>query len=157
MGDAPAATNGTSRLVWATVAAGILAGGGYVLSDYGNERTGVSDDPAPTSTSSTAPVDGTIVRLPPTTVSLADGGFVKLGLAVHVVGAAAEPVKDDHAASARWARVLDLTISTFADRTADELTVGERRDALREELRRRIDDAYNGTIDAVYFTEFIVQ
>jgi flagellar FliL protein len=147
---------GKSRLVMVAVVAIGVAGGvkGFVLG--GGDKAAVAMAGAPTTTT-TAP--GPIVTLEPITLNIAGGRFLKIGLGLQLSG---EHVGEGHGADSDdptkgYARALDITIEVLGGRPFEELVTPEGRTAAKEELTRRLREAYHDEVEGVYFTEFVMQ
>lgn len=96
-----------------------------------------------------APLPGKVVTMDAITINLADGHFLKLGLALQATLEAAE--------TPDGAKALDLAISEFSNRHVAELSSGEAREKIKEELAKKVEKAYEEEVIAIYFTEFVMQ
>ena len=94
-----------------------------------------------------APTPGAVVTLEPVAVNLAGGGYLKVGSALQLTADAGEKVDG--------AKAQDLVISTFS--LAKPADVNGARDALKQALQKKIVDAYDGEVMAIYFTEYVTQ
>lgn len=146
---------GKKRLLVAAVVALGLAGGvkGFILG--GDKAAGETAGPSTTTT--TAP--GPIVTLEPITLNISGGRFLKIGLGLQLSG---DHAGQGHAADADdptkgYARALDITIEILGGRPFEELVTPEGRTAAKEELTHRLQEAYHDEVEAVYFTEFVMQ
>jgi flagellar FliL protein len=101
---------------------------------------------------SSEPVPGAVLPLDPIAVNLANGGYLKIGIALQLTDAAGEEAPDG-------SKALDLVISTFSQAQPTDVTAA--RDALKESLRQQIIDAYTEdgaeTVMDVYLTEYVTQ
>lgn len=157
---APAAEDGTpapakgkrSKLVPAVVLVLALAGGGYFLTSGGGDEEALAagEEAAPP-----APVLGEVVALDPVTLNLADGRFLKVGLALQLVEGAAAVDKAGIAGFA--APALDEAISVLGAHSYAELVAPGGRDAVKQALSERVAARYEGDVLGVYFTEFVMQ
>ncbi|GII26157.1 flagellar basal body-associated FliL family protein [Planosporangium mesophilum] len=96
-----------------------------------------------------APEPGKVVALEAITLNLADGHFLKLKLSLQAtLDATEEP---------DGSKALDIAISQFSNRPLAELASNEARDKAKAELRKKINEAYEGHVMDVYFTEFVMQ
>lgn len=91
---------------------------------------------------------GEVVTLEPVQVNLADGHFLRVGIALQLTADAHE---------VDGARALDATISTFSGRSMDELTAGKARARLKAQLLTRLEEIYEHHVMDLYFTEFVMQ
>lgn len=151
-GDAPKAK---SNLVPAIVLAVGLAVGGYFMG-------GSSDSPAGADAATTeaeAPVPGLIATMEPLSVNLADGHFLKVGVALVL----AEGIEPGEFAKGEIAKAKDMLIDRLGGAKMDTLTTPEGRKALKEELTAKVKEIYTDpetkqpTVLEVYFTDFVMQ
>jgi flagellar protein FliL len=115
-------------------------------------------------------VEGEVVLIEPVTLSLADGHYLKVGLALQLAppdeeeAAAAEggghggSAEDEPAMSAEeTARAVDHAISLFGAHAMDDLQSPKERKAVKAELVEGLKEAYHGEVVDVYFTAFAMQ
>lgn len=102
-----------------------------------------------------APTPGEVVALDPITLNLADGRFLKVGIALQLVEGAVLPAED--AVAGYSAPAVDVAISFLGSRTYDELVAPGGRDVAKTELSARIAAAYPDEVMGVYFTELVMQ
>jgi flagellar FliL protein len=128
------------KLVLILVPLLLVAVGGYLT--MGKK----SGPPAP-------PQPGVVVPLEPITINLAGGHFLKLGIAMQATKSAKETVDGSQA--------LDLAIEVFSNRTVEELGTNKGRTKFKDDLRKKIIEAYQTEnvkeVMDVYFTEFVMQ
>ncbi|GAA3149688.1 hypothetical protein GCM10010466_46300 [Planomonospora alba] len=96
-----------------------------------------------------APEPGAVAALDAVTINLADGHFLKLGLALQATAEVAE--------APDGSKALDLAIDQFSNRPMDELSSGKARNLAKQELLKKIEEAYEGEIMDIYFREFVMQ
>ena len=95
------------------------------------------------------PVPGEVVALEPISINLADGHYLRVGIALQgVEGAAHAP---------EGSKALNLLIDTFTGRPVAELSDTATRQALQDELAHHVEEAYHHEVMDVYFTEFVTQ
>ena len=94
-----------------------------------------------------------VVALDAITLNLADGRFLKLGLALQL----AEGVEIEGEPAHFGARALDETIDLMGSYTFKELSAPGAREKAKEKLSEAVSEAYDGSVLAVYFTEFVMQ
>jgi flagellar FliL protein len=128
------------KLIIIVAAVVLLLGGG--AGGYFAFFSGGSSTPPP-------PEPGKVVALEPITLNLADGHFLKLKLSLQATVDAAEDPDGSKA--------LDIAISQFSNRPVAELSSNAARDKAKAELREKINEAYEGHVMDVYFTEFVMQ
>jgi len=95
------------------------------------------------------PEKGDVVALDPVSINLADGSYLRLGIALQQTADA------EHEADGSEA--LDLAIKTFSGRTTEELDDLAHRDELKHELLVEVEEAYHDEVMDIYFTEFVTQ
>lgn len=124
--------------------------GGYVTLSGGGEA-----DAAQEAVEAPAPVEGPVVTLEPITLNLADGRFLKVGLALQLVEGVPAPAPADVPGFA--APALDDSISLLGALSYADLVAPGGRDAAKQALTERISARYEGDVMAVYFTELVMQ
>lgn len=92
---------------------------------------------------------GEVVKIEPINLNLADGRYLRLGIALQL---ALEVEEEPYTA-----RALDLAISQFSGRPLAELASVEGRNALKAELLEKIKQAYDGEVLDLYYTDFVTQ
>ena len=95
------------------------------------------------------PVPGKVVPLEAVTMNLAEGHFLKLKLSLQATAKAAE--------APDGSKAMDIAIEQFSNRTVAELSSNAAREQAKAELRKRVNEAYEGDVMDVYFTEFVMQ
>ena len=125
------------KLVIIALVVALLAGGGGAYFFLFR-----SSEPAP-------PVAGAVVRLDPININLAEGHYLKVGLALQVIEAPAHEPDGAHA--------LDLMISKLSHKSVAELSSNKAREKVKEELLKDIEKAYHEDVMDIYFTEFVMQ
>ena len=108
------------------------------------------------------PEPGAIVQLDAMTLNLADGHFLKLGLALQLTkqasGGASAPAQGAAAAPAvDGAPAQDAAITVLGERTYAQLLAPGGRTRARQSLQREVTTRYGGKVMRVYFTEFVMQ
>lgn len=95
-----------------------------------------------------APKPGEVVALDPIQVNLADGHYLRLGLALQLTEGTAE---------LDGSKALDLSIDLFTGKPADRLAQPAYREQLKKQLEARLEKSYEGEVMGVYFTDFVTQ
>lgn len=155
--DAP--KKAKSNLIPAIIIAIGLVAGAKVMGG-GGKATSANPSPITSSTTTTVP-EGEKIKLEPITLNVSDGRFLKVGITLQLRhdpkggGAHAEASKEDPAKA--WAKALDLTIEVLGGRTYEELVTPTGREHAKELLVERLEKAFHGEIETVYFTEFVMQ
>lgn len=159
--DAPAAGGETqaggrrSAMLPAIVVAVALLAAAFML------KGGGGDSPAAVATTpSSAPAEAEagnpahVVSLDPVTLNLSDGSLAKVGIAIEVADVTLlEEIGEEPANFG--AKALDELIQLFGERTATDLG-GTGKAKIKEELTKRVSEAYRGEVVAVYFTELVI-
>lgn len=104
---------------------------------------------------------GQVLTLEPVTLNLADGHYLKVGIALQMAkeeGAAEEESapKAEEVAT-KGAKALDAAIGLLSRHTMADLTAPARRDKAKQQLTHAVAERYDGEVLAVYFTEFVMQ
>jgi flagellar FliL protein len=127
---------GAKKLVIIVLAA-LLAGGGawyFVLRSPG---------PPP------KPQAGSVLKMDSININLADGHYLKLGIALQAVKGAPSDLDGSQA--------LDLAISQLSGRKMSDLASPATREKAKKALVGAVTKAYGGTVMDVYLTEFVMQ
>lgn len=144
------AGTGKKKKLLGGLAALALLGGGYVVTSGGG-----SADAAEPAEEVAEPVPGAVVTLDAITLNLADGRFLKVGIALQLVEGAPAPAEADVAGFA--APALDEAISTLGAMSYQDLVAPGGRDAAKAALSTQIAERYEGDVLGVYFTELVMQ
>lgn len=148
------AAKGKSNLVPAIVLAVGIAAGGYFMGGSSDKAT--ADDKK---SEEEAPKPGEIATMEPLSVNLADGHFLKVGVAVVL----AEGIEPGEFQKGKIAKAKDMLIDRLGGVPMETLTSPENRKALKEELSARAKEIYideetkQPTVLEVYFTDFVMQ
>jgi flagellar FliL protein len=161
--EAPAKKGGHSNLIPAIVIAVGLLGGGFFM---GKSPAAPPADQAHAEEKAEPEVKeeathGPVQNLEPITLNLADGHFLKIGLALQL----AEVEGGGHGAAEELpsAKALDLAITLLGEKTMDDLASPKARELVKKELSKRVSMAYTDPltheplVTKVYFTEFVMQ
>ncbi len=147
------------KMVFGGVGALVLFfAGGKVMGGGGETKTIIKI----VNTTTTIP-EGEVVTLDAITLNLADGHVLKVGIGFQLEYEAAGGGGGHSAAPAAegdptkgYARALDIAIDELGSHTMDELS-GEGRNAAKEALVERLEKAFHGKIEDVYFHQFVMQ
>jgi flagellar FliL protein len=96
-----------------------------------------------------APEPGAVIKLDAIQVNLADGHYLRIGIALQASKSAGTDLDGSKA--------LDATISLFSGKNMSQLTSTSYRDKLKDQLEHNLDKAYDGEVIGVYFTDFVTQ
>ena len=166
-GDAPGGKKkGKNNLVPAIVVAVGLLGAAYFMSSGGKAKSAAAT-PAAAAGADGAAAAGAGAGTTPTTVAggevattgdaitlnLADGRFLKVGLALQL----AKGGKADAWTTAQAAKALDAAISYFGSKTYGDLSAPGGRDAAKADLSKKVAALYPNKVLGVYFTQFVMQ
>lgn len=94
------------------------------------------------------PEPGEVMTMEPIQINLADGHYLRIGVALQLTADAHE---------ADGSKALDATIALFSGLEQSELIKDKQREELKKELEKELDHAYHGDVMEVYFTEFVTQ
>jgi flagellar FliL protein len=95
------------------------------------------------------PVKGAVLKLDSVSLNLADGHFLKLGIALQETKTATAEFDGSQA--------TDIAISQFSGMSMQQLSIGSKRDAVKKEYLEKLEKVYEGEVMDVYFTEFVMQ
>jgi len=138
---------GKSNTVPAIILALGLLGGGYFMGSGG------SAEAAEHPTTTQAPVLGEIATMEPINVNLADGHFLRVGVALQLI----EGVEKKEFEAGATSKANDLLISQLGGRSMAELASAEGRELIKTELKEHLKETYEGEVVDVFFTEFVMQ
>jgi flagellar FliL protein len=96
-----------------------------------------------------APKPGEVVKLEAIQVNLTGGHYLRIGIALQ----ATDEVKEELDGS----KALDATIELFSGQGQEQLARKPYRDGLKKKLEHRLEEAYEGEVMKVYFTDFVTQ
>jgi len=96
------------------------------------------------------PEKGAVLTIEPVSLNLAEGHYLRLGLALQLTKDAGEETPDTAAA-------LDHAIALFSGHTIAEVSDPATRDALKAELVGQLDEVYEGKVMDVYLTNYVTQ
>ena len=149
---APARAHKRNNLIPAVVLAVGLGAAGYFFSSSKGGGTASAAPANPAATTSTTVEDGEIVKLDPTTLNLADGRFLKVGIALQLK----KGVKPEDYTT-KSAKALDLAITLFGKGTYTQFADPNARAAAKDQLSAEVVKAYGDEVTRVYLTEFVMQ
>ncbi|WP_374454286.1 flagellar basal body-associated protein FliL [Nocardioides sp.] len=94
------------------------------------------------------PEPGEVMTMEPIQINLADGHYLRVGIALQLSADAHE---------ADGSKALDATIDLFSGVDQAELTKAGQRKELKHQLEEKLHEDYHGDVLEVYFTEFVTQ
>ena len=97
------------------------------------------------------PVAGEVLSLDPIAVNLAGGGYLKIGVTLQFT----EEGSSSHEGGLDGSKAQDLVISTFSQ--ANPADVTGARDALKQALKKKIIEAYDGEVMDIYYNQYVTQ
>ena len=100
------------------------------------------------------PPQGPVLKLESITLNLAEGHFLKLGLALQF-----EPADGGHGGGGEHdgSHALDITIAQLSNLKVTDLNSTAARTQAKDRLTKAIRHAYHDSVTDVYFTEFVMQ
>lgn len=140
-GEGGAAKGGRKKVLVAVVALLAVAAGAWFFLLRGSGAEAAEAEPEPEA--------GEVLALDPVSINLADGHYLRVGLALQLTADAAHEPEGSQA--------LDLAISTFTGKSVEELSEGAKRDEVKAHLEEQIEEAYHHEVMGIYFTEFVTQ
>lgn len=158
------AKSAKSNLIPAIIVAVGLLGGGFFM------KSGPAPTPAEAAEHKTEksehaevkeePTHGPVQNIEPMTLNLADGHFLKVGLALQL-----PPAEGGHGAAEELpsAKALDIAITLLGNYTMNELSSPKTRELVKKKLSEEVSKAYvdplteHPLVTKVYFTEFVMQ
>lgn len=135
--ETEASGGGKKKLVVIVLVLALLGGAGYwfFLKPAGGKEK--------------APEPGAVLKLDAIQINLADDHYLKVGIALQASKDAGEDLDGSKA--------LDQTIDLFSGRSIDDLARRSFRERMKKDLEHRLDQAYDGEVIGVYFTDFVSQ
>ncbi len=97
------------------------------------------------------PVAGEVLSLDPIAVNLAGGGYLKIGVTLQFT----EEGSSAHEGGLDGSKAQDLVISTFSQ--ANPADVTGARDVLKQALKKKIIEAYDGEVMDIYYNQYVTQ
>jgi flagellar FliL protein len=94
------------------------------------------------------PKPGEVAPLESIQLNLADGHYLRIGIALQLTEGATE---------VDGSKALDATIEVFSGHTVGEVNQPETREKLRDQLEKKLEERYADEVMDVYFTEFVTQ
>ncbi len=104
----------------------------------------------PKETGPKAPVPGEVVKLDSLQINLADGHYLRAGIALQLT-------TDAHAEEFDGSKALDAEIETFSGLSMSQVMAKGAREELKQHLMIALKEAYEGHVMDVYYTEFVTQ
>ena len=95
-----------------------------------------------------APKPGEVVKLDAIQVNLAGNHYLRVGIALQATEGAEE---------VEGSKALDATIELFTGQDMAALARKPYREQLKHKLEQRLEEAYDGEVMGVYFTDFVTQ
>ncbi|WP_432511013.1 flagellar basal body-associated FliL family protein [Kineococcus sp. SYSU DK001] len=161
--DGEAKPGGAKKLIIIGAAAAVLLAGGTGAGVFMLTKGDTAAASEATATPTLTP--GTVTALDPISVNLADGHYLKIGVALQGVAAEAS----GHGGSGDGldgSKAFDLIISQFSNLSMTDLENAEQRDHLKNELQAKIIEAYTThdeegaetpEVMGIYLTSFVMQ
>ena len=92
---------------------------------------------------------GSVLMIDAVSINLAGGHYLRLGFALQLTADVHEEPDT--------ARALDLAIDLFSQKAIEDVNDLEHRAELKAELLHGLEEAYEGEVMDVYFTDFVSQ
>jgi flagellar FliL protein len=148
---APKKNGGKKKLIIVVV---VLALGGGAYFTLGMKKKPLPKTGDPMAAPATAKTLAQIAKLEDITLNLSDGHFLKLGLALQLAPKA--PVTD-YTSGGAASKALDLAIDVFGSSSYSQLVKPTQRDQAKDKLSQAVVKAYNGQVEGLYITDFVMQ
>ena len=94
------------------------------------------------------PVAGEVLKLDAIQLNLAEGRYLRLGIALQAT---------EKAEHVEGSKALDAAIELFSGRQIEDLAQPVQREVLKDKLLAELKDRYHGEVMDVYFTDFVTQ
>lgn len=156
--DEEAESSGRSRGKMAVILLALLmAGVGTIVGGKLLGESGAGAQPGTTTTTTEPP--GIITTIDSITLNLADGRFLKLGLAFEVRADEEYPIQTEppDEVTRGFAREVDAAITLLSGYSYDQLAGSEGKAGAKQELLQRVEAISDGAVKDVYFHEFVMQ
>ena len=137
------AKKGKSKLLMILVVVLVVAAAAYWFVLKPKDAAGAAATPPP-------PEKGEVVPLDPIYINLAQGHFLKLGIALQATKSADVKHMDGSEA-------LDAAIEVFSGQEIEKLSETDVRAEHKAELVEKVVESYEDHVMDVYFTEFVMQ
>jgi flagellar FliL protein len=122
--------------------------------DHPDTESGAEGDDTESTPEPELAEEAPVLELEPITVNLADGHFLKIGLALALKpGTLVEEAKDNGVG----AQATNLVIDRVSGEHMSDLMPSDARIQLRKELGNETCMTYDGRILTLYFTDFVMQ
>ena len=146
-----------SNLLPAVVLAIGMVAAGYMLGP-GSGATADAKPGGEETTTTAEAVPGEITSVEPININLADGHFLRVGMALQL----AEGVLAEEFAKGKTAKANDIIIAEVGGKDMAELSSPEGRAKLKEDLKEKIMAAYEeeesgAEVLDIFFTDFVMQ
>ena len=162
-GDGEAKPGGKKKMIIIAAGAAVLlaggVGGGVFMLTKSDSASAAEATPTPTLT------PGDVTALDPISVNLADGHYLKIGVALQGVLAASGGHEGSKTAL-DGSKAYDLIINEYSNLSMTELENAEQRNHFKDELQEKVIEAYKTHDDkgeetegvmGIYLTSFVMQ
>lgn len=148
--EEPAAKGGSKKKLLIIVLAVLLVGGGgagwfFLMGPGAAKGEEHAEEPAPE--------PGEVLTIESININLADGHYLRIGMALQMT---VESASSGHG-EVQAAPALDHAIALYSGRPVTEVASPEGREALKAELLHRLEEPYHGGVMGLYFTEYVTQ
>ncbi|WP_432564115.1 flagellar basal body-associated FliL family protein [Kineococcus sp. SYSU DK003] len=159
-GDGESKPGGMKKLIVIGAAAAVLLAGGTGAGVFMLTK---GDTAAAATTEEEHLEPGDVTALDPISVNLADGHYLKIGVALQAV--ASEAGGHGSSTTLDGSKALDLVIAEFSNLSMTDLQNAEQRNHYKDELQEKIIEAYTHEVEEVetkqvmgiYLTQFVMQ
>jgi flagellar FliL protein len=160
-GEGEAKPGGPKKLIIIIAAGAVLLAGGTGAGVFMLTK---GDTAAAAETEEVVYTPGDVTALDPISVNLADGHYLKIGLALQ--GVLAEGGGHGASSGLDGSKALDLVIAEFSNLSMTDLQNAEQRTHYKDALQEKIIHAYESTDEegvhhkevlGIYLTQFVMQ
>ena len=97
-----------------------------------------------------APSPGLVVAVDAISLNLAEGHYLRIGIALQMTSKVATAKE-----APATAKAIDAAITLFSGHTVAEISDPATRERLRAELEKTLEKEYDGEVMGVYFTNYV--
>lgn len=140
-GGTAKAGKGRKKIVMILMVLVALGGAAFFFLKPSGEAEAAAEPPPPE--------PGGVVEVEPLSMNLANGHYLRIGFTMQLTAEAGEELQS--------AEALDLAIALFSGRAMEEVNDATHRAELKAEFLTQLQEAYEGEVMEVYFTDFVTQ
>jgi flagellar FliL protein len=128
----------------------IIGGIGVLMAPLSSVSSKMSEKTSTSAPAMAPQGEGPVVTVgDPLIINLADGHYLKLGMALKLTAGQSERLDTSIA--------TNLAIDNYTGREISDLETEGGREAVKQQLLEKTEAAYNGAVVDIYFTQFVTQ